>query len=292
MPTPKQLLEALEASLTDLDAEVAAGKVLIYGPSGVGKTVLAFELAQAITPPDKSIIYVDAVEGWVSLQNHPELKKRVRRLSYEGVTQLQTLALAAKHQAGSFANVGTMIFDEYSTMTKKDLAGVVEARAAANSDKDPDVPAQPDYLANTRRMEKAIYAILAVDNVNVILVSHVRYDKLPSGSNYESPQFSDKLQATIKEVCHVVAHMSADDRLNPETNEVTYARYLQVHPSKKISAKSRVGGLPIRVGPQTFVSKFTEWLNHGRPEVAEVTDEVTLADEKETVEEFAGFEIP
>lgn len=290
MATPKELLDALEESLTDLNAEVASGKVLIYGPSGVGKTVLAFQLAQKITPPDQSILYVDAVEGWVSLLNHPELKARSKRVPYEGISQLNTIALAAKHKAGSFNNIGTIIYDEYSTMTKKDLAIVVETRAKQQTDKDPDVPAQPDYLANTRRMEKAAYAALAIENINVIFIAHVRYDLLPNGSKYESPLFSDKLQTSMKEVCHVVAHMTADDRVL-EDGTVDYVRYLQVHPSKKIAAKSRVGGLPLRVGPTRFVNRFAEWLASGEPEVEEITEEVTLADEKNTVDEFSGFEI-
>lgn len=292
--TPKELLQELEDTLSDMDGLIANGKIMIYGPSGVGKTVLAFQLAQAITPPDKTIVYVDAVEGWVSLLNHPELKARTKRLPYDGVSQLETLALAAKFKQGSFANVGTVIFDEYSTMTKKDLATVVTSRAATQNDKDPDVPATPDYLSNTRRMERAAYANLAIEGINVIFVAHVRYDALPNGSKYESPAFSDKLQATMKEVCHVVAHMTADDKLM-EDNHVEYVRYLQVHPSKKIAAKSRAGGFPIRVGPGFFVKRLTEWLSSGEAKEVlsddKLPSEVMLAEEKNTVEDFAGFEI-
>jgi ABC-type phosphonate transport system ATPase subunit len=59
-------------------------KILLYGQSGVGKTVEAMELAQRCTPDDKRILYIDTGEGWVSLLNHPQLMRRTTRSGLQG----------------------------------------------------------------------------------------------------------------------------------------------------------------------------------------------------------------
>src|SRR4030095_208079 len=59
-------------------------KACVYGDSGFGKTVWAMKLAQAITPDDKTIEYVDHMEGWVSLLNHKGIRDRTHRQKYTG----------------------------------------------------------------------------------------------------------------------------------------------------------------------------------------------------------------
>ena len=54
---------ALLAKRENLSEKHANAKILIYGESGVGKTVETIKIAQAITPKGKTIEFIDFLEG-------------------------------------------------------------------------------------------------------------------------------------------------------------------------------------------------------------------------------------
>ena len=291
MASPQQLLAALESSFVPLEETEAFGKFLIYGASGTGKTVWAMKLAQEITPPGKDIIFIDAVEGWVSLINHPELKNRVRRTRYQGLSQIETLCQAIQAKAGSFANVGCIVCDEYSTMARNDVDVVVTARAAKETEKDPDVytftetgastrpmdkgtpkllketEKDPDVAtftdtgASTRRMDRGTRKLLNVtaDGVHLIIIAHERKDKDKSNIEVCAPSFMPAFNAIVKESMHVVGRMSANEGIDDKGNPV-YRWSIQVHPTRQVVAKSRVGGLAVHNSPARFISVTKAWL--------------------------------
>ena len=261
MASPQQLLAALESSFVPLEETEAFGKFLIYGASGTGKTVWAMKLAQEITPPDKDIIFIDAVEGWVSLINHPELKNRVRRTRYQGLSQIETLCQAIQAKAGSFANVGCIVCDEYSTMARNDVDVVVTARAAKETEKDPDVATFTDTGASTRRMDRGTRKLLNVtaDGVHLIIIAHERKDKDKSNIEVCAPSFMPAFNAIVKESMHVVGRMSANEGIDDKGNPV-YRWSIQVHPTRQVVAKSRVGGLAVHNSPARFISVTKAWL--------------------------------
>src|SRR4249919_211375 len=104
---------------------------MIYGPNGVGKTVEAARLAKSICPPGKKILYVDAVEGWVALLNHSDeqLTSNVSRMVYDSISQLALLGNAIAAKVAPFDNIGVLVFDELSRMSKKDLDIVLASRS-------------------------------------------------------------------------------------------------------------------------------------------------------------------
>jgi len=261
MASPQQLLAALESSFVPLEETEAFGKFLIYGASGTGKTVWAMKLAQEITPPGKDIIFIDAVEGWVSLINHPELKNRVRRTRYQGLSQIETLCQAIQAKAGSFANVGCIVCDEYSTMARNDVDVVVTARAAKETEKDPDVATFTDTGASTRRMDRGTRKLLNVtaDGVHLIIIAHERKDKDKSNIEVCAPSFMPAFNAIVKESMHVVGRMSANEGIDDKGNPV-YRWSIQVHPTRQVVAKSRVGGLAVHNSPARFISVTKAWL--------------------------------
>ena len=120
-------LAALRATIEELDKTKIKFKWFLYGKSGVGKTVEAMEVAQQVTPPDQRILFVDTGEGWVSLENHPQLKRRTDRMLYKGMSQFDTLVSAMQEGAEGFNNYGTVVFDEFSTSAKKFLHIVLDA---------------------------------------------------------------------------------------------------------------------------------------------------------------------
>lgn len=272
----EKILQGLLDSMEDMEHASPLAKIMIYGESGVGKTVAALQVAQAITSPDKRVLYLDAVEGWVSLLNHPELKKRVTRMVYKGRSQIDAIADYVGKEDSPLLQFETVILDELSTMSKNDLDIVLAQRSKADAGKDPDVPTQPDYLSNTERMRRTATKLLKA-GVNIILVSHLREDKdQRTGVITIKPAFMPKFSETLRENIHVVAYMTADERRDEE-GVVSYLRALQVHPTKGVVAKTRVGGLTTRVDVDEFINTYIEWQRGDREEQNE--DEIIILDE-------------
>ena len=282
MATEEEILQGLLDSMQDLEDATANAKILLYGESGVGKTVAAMQIAQKITPADKRILYLDAVEGWVSCLNHKAegLTHRTTRMVYLGRSQIDSIVDQVKAGHEKFIPFGTIVLDELSTMSKNDLDRVLAARAAKDRGKDPDVPTQPDFFSNTERMRRTSVALLKLP-VNIILVSHLREDKdQRTGTVFTRPAFMPKFSETLRENVHVVAYMTADERFDEAEHKVEYERYLRVHPKKTIVAKSRVGGLNPQVSVPEFKEGLLEWMNGDR----EDQDESKVVIEDDPVE--------
>lgn len=288
MATLDELLAELNAAIKPLDDTDSHLKIMIYGPSGVGKTVEGLQLAQAITPTGKSILMVDAVEGWISAKNHPGLTKNVRRMIYQGISQLQTLCSAIAADVEGFGEIGTLILDELTTMSKKDLDVVLAARSKKDPSKDRDVPTQPDFYSNTERMRRFVVGDESKDIVgllglpiNVIIIGHMRTDKNNLSVEVMAPAFMPKFSDTIKENLHIVAHMAAN--LVNDGEEELYVRTLQCFPTRNIVAKSRVAGLDKVLDTKSFNGILEKWTGGERLLVAEIeTEEDDLEIEEET----------
>jgi hypothetical protein len=240
--------------MESLSTTVPTFKGMLYGVSGVGKTVHSVMIAQDITPLDKDILFIDTAEGWVSLENHPELKNRVTRMRYVNLKQIEALCKAIRTDQSSFANYGTIILDEASSAADTALDEVVKFRASQDRGKDPDTPTQPDYGTTTNRVRKTYMDLLTLPGVHVILVSHARKDKDNRNVEVTSPSFLPKLGQKIKQPLHLIAHLSG--------NEIDdkYVRIMQVHPTRTIDAKCRIGGLEPQVEYTVFSQRLQGWL--------------------------------
>jgi hypothetical protein len=284
----KAMFDALMAARKPMNELIPFLKACVYGDSGFGKTVFSMQLAQAITPPGKSIEYIDYLEGWVALLNHRDegLLKNVHRESYEGISQIDTLGKFIKMGVEPFDNIGTVILDEFSSMTKSDLFTVVKSRAAKDSSKDPNVPTQPDFYAGTNRADLALTSLLQA-KVNVIVVSHIREDKDKSGAVVTRPAFMPNFSDTFRQMMHLVAHLTAEEFIIEETGEADYKRSLQVHPTRRVNAKTRIGGLRPNVPPEVLIPAVVEWM-HGNREsepVDEKGNNLVVVKEEESVED-------
>jgi transcriptional regulator with PAS, ATPase and Fis domain len=111
MPNEAQILAELQSSMIDMDQLVVDIKTLLYGESGTGKTVFGMQILQEYTPEDKRIVFIDSARGYVSLNNHPELKRRTKRIQFEGLSQIQALANAIKQQKPGFDDIGAVMVD-------------------------------------------------------------------------------------------------------------------------------------------------------------------------------------
>lgn len=264
-----QLLEELNKSIVDLNSERPTAKIMIYGESGVGKTVAALEIAQKIRPTGTKILYVDAVEGWVSLLNHPGLTNDVQRMVYQGISQLDAAEQAMREGLAPFDNIGVLVTDELSTIAKFDLDNVLKGRSKNDPSKDPDVPTQPDFFANTERMRRACMKMFRLP-IHQIHLAHMRDDKDDKQKVTIRPDFMPKLSKSIREGLSVMAYMQANERTKSD-GTVEYVRSLQTHPTTRVTAKSRIGGLGIHCTVSEFISVTQRWLQ-GNVETVEVQD--------------------
>lgn len=262
--TEAEYLTRLRATMEKLTDSVASFKGMIYGVSGVGKTVAAMMIAQEITLPDKRILYIDTAEGWVSFKNHPDLKERAERMRYANLQQLEALCHAIRNDAEPFNQFGSIILDEASSAADSALDEVLKFRAAQDRGKDPDTPTQPDYNTTTNRVRKTYMDLLTLPGVHVILVSHARKDKDNRSVEVTSPSFLPKLGSKIKQPLHFIAHLSGNEIPGEESK---YVRLFQVHPTRTIDAKTRIGGLPPQVEYPQLMTQMKKWLGGEVPTV-------------------------
>lgn len=294
MTSPQSLekfLESLEESLQDLEGKNASLKAIIYGSQGVGKTVAALQIAQLLTPQDKIILYIDSAEGWTSLQNFPPLKKRVKRLTDSRVSTLNAVSNAIKAKQGIFGQVGAVIIDEHTSVFDNDLNAVTRSRAAASpGEKDPDTPSWPDRNTAKNRAISSVGELVRMEDVHLILLGHERSDKDHLERPVKSPAYTPAAVDALCGLVHVVAHMTADERSGND-GAALYERALQVHPTALTIAKTRIGGMPLRVTVKDLIQYATEWLS-GERDTAPIQQEPPQTQEEQTKPEEPQQQTP
>lgn len=285
-------LAALRATIEELDKTKIKFKWLLYGKSGVGKTVEAMEVAQQITSPDQRILFVDTGEGWVSLENHPQLKRRTDRMLYKGMSQFDTLVSAMQEGAEGFDNYGTVVFDEFSTSAKKFLHIVLDATKV---DYLTGAPEFKHWGIVSRNLERSVWKMLELKEThNLIFIAHEKTkEDQRTKINVTGPSFMESVEATVKENVHVVSRMTAD--VENRSGVPNYKRELQVHPTKMVIAKSRVGGLDILTSPAKFNQRVVDWMNTGNlvdeQEVVELESEKEVSGDFSDQTDFVGIEV-
>lgn len=294
MPDAEELLQGLYASMQDISTVQPNLRSLIYGDSGTGKTVWTMQVAQAITPPDKKIVYIDYSEGFSVFRN-PEwqhLTKRVKRMQYQGLSQIETLAYAVQAGKSGFDDIGAIILDEATSMAEADLRLVRAKNVQRDPSKDPDVAEGPDYIAEQNRFGKTANILLAT-RVHTILVAHSRTDKR-NGLDFTDAAFQPKLSTIIKRDMNLVGYFTADQQSVSGTEEPKYIRQLQVHPTRMISAKTRISGLSVKILAPALIDIVVEYINGLREDQEPPVEEVIVVEPSETLvnaEEPSAIEV-
>jgi hypothetical protein len=155
--------------------------------------------------------------------------------------------------------------DEATSAADFALDEVLKFRAGQDRTKDPDTPTQPDYNTTTNRVRKTYMELLTLHGVNVILVCHTRKDKDNRNIEVVSPSFLPKLGQKIKQPLHLIAQLTGNE-IATEDGKSSYVRILQVHPTRTVDAKCRIGGLPPQVEYPQFISRLQQWLAGSVPD--------------------------
>jgi hypothetical protein len=206
---------------------------------------------------------------------------RVRRFPLESADDLTALGAALLAKEGMFAYIGCVVVDESSVIASDNLTDNIRQRLGVPADQVVRaVPEWPDYNANQVEMSSAIGALEAVDGVHVIQVAHIRYDKDNRGVERMGPDFTPGLSKKLRRDVHLVAKLDARLDRNSDDEAPEYIRELQVQPSALVVAKTRIGGLPVKVHPDTLVSEIALWLGSGElaPEDVPLAEDETPTD--------------
>lgn len=291
--SPKIMAE-LEKAFILADDKRLTFKGLLYGESGVGKTVEAVKMAKIITPPGKKILFIDTSDGWVSLMNHPGLMEDVVPMEYQALAQYEAIVEALKEGIGKFGEVATIVFDEISTTAKRDMVSVAKGTKLGEF----EAPEFKHYNIATRRMENVLTKLLELrESHNLIFVSHMKIRKNKQTEiEKREPSVMPAFGETLKESLHVVAFMSADIKHGEKDSTARYVWKMQVHPSKSTVAKTRIGGFDVVVSPEKFNERLATWISRNdttiegdRPEV-ELPDEVAVGEDADDIP-FTGYEV-
>lgn len=250
----------------------------VYGEPGVGKTVFATQLGKWIG--NGSVLYIDTAENFVSLENHPGLSDGVIRLPFDNFGDFGIIA-AAIHKKQ--ITPGCVIIDEFSTACDRLLDELYRSQIGATADEIPTEAIDPRlYKPMSDAAVKAIQLFLQ-EHVHLIILAHEREvaDTDDKKKRIVKPSYSPKNNDAILRALHVSAHMSV--RIKGAGTNLTYERQLQSHPSALVSAKSRIGNLPIRTDPANFAEVIHSWITTPGTGLTEVQQE--LAPDLEPSEE-------
>lgn len=256
-----------------MDLDVLVGKIhrnfrtvppqfsgMFYGDNGSGKTKLALEVAIAITPNDKKILFVDTSSGWETAINHPELADRLdNRLSilpFEGEDQMNTLGEALKYNYGGFGDsFGCVLLDESTSMAQQYLDVVTYGRAAKKKELQEDKSDWDDYNIAGNKWRKTCYLFHSAPGIHIIHLGHVRSDKV-RGVDKVSPAYQPKVGNALQRDLKMIGYCSVEREGDKPV------RTVQVVEDKFATAKTRLTyngeELPPVVTQQTIINAVAQ----------------------------------
>lgn len=286
--------DRLAGAMGSVDSKQPAFHGTIYGPSGVGKTVLAASIMAAILPKGKGALHIDIGEGYISLQNHPSIKKKILTRPFTTLQDIELMVDMIEAESGKFKKIAGVILDEGSSMAQIETDRQFEARQdgayGPKAITDSMTPEWPDYNASLAIFRRMTNRLFEIPNLHVIIISHEATEKNKLGAiTKHRSSFSPKTGEKVKELMHLVARLSATDRKDPVTGNIVYDRVVQVHPTGLYDAKSRIHFDQSKFPAEELPGALKEWLevngNLLKPDDVEVT---TVRNEPDPVPVISG----
>lgn len=274
---PQKAVSAILGSMTDLDKKHVPLLFAVSGDQGTGKTKAGMEILQRVTPEDKKIVYIDTAMNFATLNNHPELRRRVKVMEYENMEQLLILGQALRTTPQLKDMIGAVMIDEYSSAVKADRKWIVRTRSdqAKPKYKDPHHPSQADYLSSQIRSEEVIQAFM-LSGIHVCFITHEKVDE----KIITRPDFAPGAANDFQRLIHGVYRATA------KVENGSLKHQLQLQPTGRISVKNRVGGLGVFATDIEVAEAYNRWgIEPDTPTKTEVSpaEAETIANEENSI---------
>ena len=258
MATLKQIM----ARMQDMENEVISKTLfaLLYGSYGTGKTTLIAGIAQRLMRLfGGGTLYLDSAEGFASLDNLPKLKKGIDRIPVKDPKDLMLIAESMK--SGKIKGYTVLLLDEVDSWFEVILHNYVrEVTGTLPTEDLPEIEGK-HYAAPTQAMLNIINTFKAVDGLHIVMVAHDQ-QRGKEPKIVTSPSLPPKLMKGINEKVHIVGLVEA------AISKDGYLRTVQVNPSKQVVAKTRIGGLPVKIDFKDLPGIVGNWVGSAQMEEA------------------------
>lgn len=255
-------LSKIMSRMQDMENEVIDKDffALLYGSYGTGKTTLIAGIAQALRNGGR-ILYLDSAQGFASLDNLPKLKRYMDRIEVRDPKDLMTIADAMKRRRPEFKEHTVLLLDEVDSWFEIILhAYVREVTGTLPTEDLPEIEGK-HYAAPTQAMLNIINTFKATDGLHIIMVAHDQ-QRGKEPKIVTSPSLPPKLMKGINEKVHVVGLVEA------AISKDGYLRTIQVNPSRQVVAKTRIGGLPVKIDFKDMPKIVSDWVGSVKMEEA------------------------
>jgi hypothetical protein len=243
--TPVEEMDPFRADVFSRIDIVAADpgpfKALIYGPKGAGKTVF--------TARAKNCLFIAGEPGQRSLLNHQDTR-RVPVLRVKSFNDIDEIVWAKRDGSldellakKDLPPVETFVIDTVSELSNTAASELLDRAVAADPKRNRFLVSQAEYKVRNELFRRLTGEWTNL-GVNIILTAHESEVKDEGdGHFYYRPSVSETMAEMLGGWVDLQGRLTREDSEDP--NE--FVNILQVHPTRRVDAKTRVGGLPLAI---------------------------------------------
>lgn len=215
-------------------------KICVYGSPGAGKTTFAGRAPGALI--------LDVDRGTESLRNDPISFANAKVLTINSWSDVERVVSGIKEGSSpTLLAVETLIIDTVSELQKRQMDEMLRDDFKKNPMRDPFLPQGSDHQKSGQVLRRLCVQLTELEK-NIIFLSHVKLvEDQQSQTTFSRPDVAPKLVTTLEAICDVIGFMYAE-----VSEEGVMKNYLRIAPHPKVSAKTRIGGLPPTIENPTF----------------------------------------
>jgi len=230
--------------VSKLDETPQYVKALIYGDSGVGKTVLA---SSAPNP-----LFISVEGGLLSVRQFG------RNPDVIAITEFTQIKEVYEHIVNNLDNWDTIVIDSLTELQRRSMEAVMKQVVAQNSRRDPDVPGLGEYGKNGEVIRKVIRRFRDLPKNVIFTCLTLDVTDNDTGLPIARPMLQGKLAAEVPAYMDLVGQLIV--RRIPMEGGVEAHRQLNLEHGGRYTAKTRLA-LPAEILDPDFteiISKATK----------------------------------
>jgi len=272
-PEELRRLNELTGAMSQSNGESPAARLGIYGPSGVGKSFLALQIANLILPEDRTLLWVDSSDNVLikaEAKANGLLRSPWTRLPFTFQEDLEILAKAIANKVPPYDTVGMILLDEFSKMVQEDVDRVWAERVKSGKSTS-ESPDFTDGKITTARFRRVLNELYKAEGLHIIMLAHEFVPGMMSKEKARRADYNPAFYKFAKEKVSAFIRLSADE-ISGTAEHAIYRRQVQVHPTSAADAKSRLGISTVKFDAEFLPQGIKDWLDSGGTEFPEVVE--------------------